>query len=261
MVQQFTVDIERSIEGSSAKLVSTNELSGGARINRLFHERFPFEIVKMEIDEKEMRKEIQFAIRNIHGIRVGLFTPDMAFEAIAKKQIARLKEPSLKCVDLVVNELANVIRQCAECLSRYPRLRDEIERIVVTRVREKEQYAKSQISLIVDYELAYMNTNHEDFIGFSNAEAKANQGQTSSKKNLGVQVIRKGWLSINNISFIKGSKDCWFVLMSDSLSWFKDDEEKEKKYMLPLDGIKLRDIESGFMSRQHKFALFYPDGK
>ncbi|EPB73027.1 dynamin family protein [Ancylostoma ceylanicum] len=193
-------------------------------------------------------------------LQVGLFTPDMAFEAIAKKQIARLKEPSLKCVDLVVNELANVIRQCAECLARYPRLRDEIERIVVTKVREKEQYAKSQISLIVDYELAYMNTNHEDFIGFSNAEAKASQGQTT-KKNLGVQVIRKGWLSINNVSFIKGSKDCWFVLMSDSLSWYKDDEEKEKKYMLPLDGIKLRDIESGFMSRQHKFAIFYPDGK
>lgn len=69
MVQQFTADMERSIEGSSAKLVSTNELSGGARINRLFHERFPFEIVKMTIDEKEMRREIQFAIRNIHGIR------------------------------------------------------------------------------------------------------------------------------------------------------------------------------------------------
>lgn len=31
--------------------------------------------------------------------------------------------------------------------------------------------------------------------------------------------------------------------------------------MLPLDGIKLRDLEAGFMSRQHKFALFYPDGK
>lgn len=31
--------------------------------------------------------------------------------------------------------------------------------------------------------------------------------------------------------------------------------------MLPLDGIKLRDLEAGFMSKQHKFALFYPDGK
>ena len=43
------------------------ELSGGAKINRLFHERFPYEIVKMEFDEKELRKEIAFAIRNIHG--------------------------------------------------------------------------------------------------------------------------------------------------------------------------------------------------
>ncbi|KAM3728019.1 Dynamin [Dirofilaria immitis] len=259
MVQTFTTDIERSVEGSSSKAVSTNELSGGARINRIFHERFPFEIVKMEIDEKEMRREIQIAIRNIHGIRVGLFTPDMAFEAIVKKQIERLKEPSLKCVDLVVNELAAVVRQCAECVARYPRLRDEIERIVTTNMREKEQSAKYHISMLVDYELAYMNTNHEDFIGFSNAEAKASS--TSQKKNLGNQVIRKGWLSVHNISFVRGSKDCWFVLTSDSLSWYKDDEEKEKKYMLPLDGIKLRDLEAGFMSKQHKFALFYPDGK
>lgn len=48
------------------------------------------------------------------GIRVGLFTPDMAFEAIVKKQIARLKEPSLKCTDLVVNELSNVVRICTD---------------------------------------------------------------------------------------------------------------------------------------------------
>ncbi|KAH7728285.1 dynamin 3 [Aphelenchoides avenae] len=239
-------NMERSIEGSSAKLVSTNELSGGARINRLFHERFPFEIVKMTIDEKEMRREIQYAIRNIHGIRVGLFTPDMAFEAIVKKQIERLKEPSLKCVDLVVTELANVVRQCAECVNRYPRLRDCVEQIVTNFMRAQEAYAKQHISMIVDFELAYMNTNHEDFIGFSNAEAKAAGGQPT-KKALGNQVIRKGWLSVHNISFVRGSRDCWF--------------EKEKKYMLPLDGIRLKDLEAGFMSRQHKFALFYPDGK
>jgi|FrelakmetLWP11LW_1041352.scaffolds.fasta_scaffold338965_1 hypothetical protein len=48
------------------------------------------------------------------GVRVGLFTPDMAFEAIVKKQIARLKEPSIKCIDLVVQELTNVVRFCAD---------------------------------------------------------------------------------------------------------------------------------------------------
>lgn len=51
------------------------------------------------------------------GIRVGLFTPDMAFEAIVKKQINRLKEPCLKCIDLVVLELSNVVRICTERVS------------------------------------------------------------------------------------------------------------------------------------------------
>lgn len=29
--------------------------------------------------------------------------------------------------------------------------------------------------------------------------------------------------------------------------------------MLPLDGLKLRDIEQGFMSRRHAIGLFNPD--
>lgn len=76
-----------------------------------------FEIVKMACDEKELRREISFAIRNIHGIRVGLFTPDMAFEAIVKRQIAQLKEPVIKCVDLVVQELSAVVRFCTDKVS------------------------------------------------------------------------------------------------------------------------------------------------
>lgn len=46
MVQQFGVDFEKCIEGSGDQ-VDTNELSGGAKINRIFHERFPFELVKV----------------------------------------------------------------------------------------------------------------------------------------------------------------------------------------------------------------------
>ncbi len=51
---------------------------------------------------------------------MGLFTPDMAFEAIVKKQISRLKEPSLKCVDLVVQELSNVVRVCTDKVRKFP---------------------------------------------------------------------------------------------------------------------------------------------
>merc|ERR1719277_650774 len=58
-----------------------------------------------------------------------------------------------------------------------------------------------------------------------------------------------------------GSRDYWFVLTSESLSWFKDEEEKDKKFMLPLDQLKLRDIESGFMTRRHMFAIYNPEGR
>lgn len=49
--------------------------------------------------------------------RTGLFTPDMAFEAIVKKQVVKLKEPCLKCVDLVIQELINTVRQCTTKVS------------------------------------------------------------------------------------------------------------------------------------------------
>lgn len=48
----------------------------------------------------------------LDGFRTGLFTPDLAFEAIVKKQVVKLKEPCLKCVDLVIQELINTVRQC-----------------------------------------------------------------------------------------------------------------------------------------------------
>ncbi|XP_073834783.1 dynamin-1 shibire isoform X10 [Musca autumnalis] len=264
MIQQLQSDFERTIEGSGSALVNTNELSGGAKINRIFHERLRFEIVKMACDEKELRREISFAIRNIHGIRVGLFTPDMAFEAIVKRQIAQLKEPVIKCVDLVVQELSAVVRLCTDKMSRYPRLREETERIITTHIRQREQMCKEQILLLIDFELAYMNTNHEDFIGFANAQNKSENANKTGTRQLGNQVIRKGHMVIQNLGIMKGgSRPYWFVLTSESISWYKDEDEKEKKFMLPLDGLKLRDIEQGFMSmsRRVTFALFSPDGR
>uniref|UniRef100_A0A665WIV4 Interferon-induced GTP-binding protein Mx n=1 Tax=Echeneis naucrates TaxID=173247 RepID=A0A665WIV4_ECHNA len=254
MVQQFSVDFEKCIEGSGDQ-IDTAELSGGARINRIFHERFPFELVKMEFDEKELRKEISYAIKNIHGIRTGLFTPDLAFEAIVKKQIQKLKEPTLKCIDMVVSELIFTIQKCSQKLAQYPMLREEMERIVTQHIRDRESRTKNQVLLLIDIELSYMNTNHEDFIGFANAQQRISQ--MNKKKAAGNQVIRKGWLTINNIGIMKGgAKEYWFVLTAESLSWYKDDEEKEKKYMLQVDNLRLRDVEKGFMSSKHIFALF-----
>uniref|UniRef100_A0A8C8CDJ5 Dynamin-2 n=1 Tax=Oncorhynchus tshawytscha TaxID=74940 RepID=A0A8C8CDJ5_ONCTS len=253
MVQQFGVDFEKRIEGSGDQ-VDTAELSGGAKINRIFHERFPFELVKIVFDEKELRREISHAIKNVHGVRTGLFTPDLAFEAIVKKQIIKLKEPCIKCIDLVIQELINTVRQCTNKVTK--------SRLAPHRKeggREGRESECSGVMLLIDIELSYINTNHEDFIGFANAQQR--NTHQNKKRAIPNQVIRKGWLTIN-ISIMKGgSKEYWFILTAESLSWYKDEEEKEKKYMLPLDNLKLRDVEKGFMSTKHVFGVFNTESR
>ncbi|XP_065197637.1 dynamin-1-like [Sycon ciliatum] len=262
-LQTFSLDFEKSIEGSG-DLVDTSELSGGAKINKIFHERFPYELVKMEFDERELRREIGFAIKNLHGVRVGIFTPDMAFEVICKKQIDKLKEPSLKCVDMVTTELFQVIKKIGEKLQRYPRLRDEVERICHHYVRECEVKAKDHITLCIHLELSYMNTNHPDFIGFANAQSGSKKDKKGSSASMGNQTIRKGWMTTTSVGVLKGgSKEYWFVLTADTLAWFRDEKEEDQKYLLRLENLKLKEVETGFMSlgKKHCYALFNPSAK
>ncbi|NWI76958.1 DYN2 protein, partial [Dryoscopus gambensis] len=190
MVQQFGVDFEKRIEGSGDQ-VDTLELSGGARINRIFHERFPFELVKMEFDEKDLRREISYAIKNIH---TGLFTPDLAFEAIVKKQVVKLKEPCLKCVDLVIQELINTVRQCTSKVLREGKTKDQVSSrpapgAAAAGIPAFPNPPFPQILLLIDIELSYINTNHEDFIGFANAQQR--NTQTNKKRAIPNQALPK----------------------------------------------------------------------
>lgn len=46
-----------------------------------------------------------------------------------------------------------------------------------------------------------------------------------------------------------GSKEFWFVLTAETLSWYKDDEEKDKKYMVQLAG--------DYFEPSFEFKLFF----
>lgn len=47
------------------------------------------------------RMDILTAIRNATGPRPALFVPEVSFELLVKRQIRRLEDPSLRCVELV----------------------------------------------------------------------------------------------------------------------------------------------------------------
>ncbi|XP_019474123.1 dynamin-3-like isoform X4 [Meleagris gallopavo] len=112
----------------------------------------------------------------------------MAFEAIVKKQIVKLKGPCLKSVDLVMQELINTVKKCTKKLATYPRLCEETERIVAGYIREREEKTKDQVLLLIDIQVSYINTNHEDFIGFANAQQRSSQVNKSAVGNQGTNL-------------------------------------------------------------------------
>ena len=56
--------------------------------------------------------DILTAIRNSNGPRPALFVPEVSFELLVKRQIKRLEEPSLRCVELVHEEMQRIIQHC-----------------------------------------------------------------------------------------------------------------------------------------------------
>lgn len=64
---------------------------------------------------------------------------------------------------------------------------------------------------------------------------QTSENSNKSGRKLGNQVIRKGWMCIHNLGIMKGgSRDYWFVLTSESISWFKDEEVIISREMLQI---------------------------
>lgn len=69
-----------------------------------------------------MHQEIAKAIENLYGIDVGLYPPFKAFEGLVIKEIDRLEEPIIICIDLVVEELSKAVRFCTQQVSDCVRI-------------------------------------------------------------------------------------------------------------------------------------------
>ena len=55
----------------------------------------------------------------LQGPRPALFVPDISFELLVKRQIKRLEEPSLRCVELVHEEMQRIIQHCGTQVSSF----------------------------------------------------------------------------------------------------------------------------------------------
>ena len=94
LLTKFAGDYQAAIDGTGD--VVLQELSGGARINYIFHETFGRTLEGVEPLEGLSRLEVLTAIKNSTGPRTAVFVPDLSFELLVKKQISRLEEPSIR---------------------------------------------------------------------------------------------------------------------------------------------------------------------
>lgn len=116
LMTQFARDFVSSIEGTNLE-ISTKELSGGARIYYIFSDVFGHALGSIDSTQDLDNQDIRTAIRNSTGPRPSLFVPEVAFDLLVKPQIKLLERPSLRCVELVYEELVKICHNCANQVS------------------------------------------------------------------------------------------------------------------------------------------------
>ncbi|KAF3688617.1 Dynamin-1-like protein [Channa argus] len=166
LITKFAAEYCNTIEGT-AKYIETTELCGGARICYIFHETFGRTLESVDPLGGLTTIDVLTAIRNATGPRPALFVPEVSFELLVKRQVKRLEEPSLRCVELVHEEMQRIIQHCSNYstqeLLRFPKLHDAIVEVVTSLLRKRLPVTNEMVHNLVAIELAYINTKHPDF--------------------------------------------------------------------------------------------------
>ncbi|XP_026474028.1 dynamin-1-like protein isoform X2 [Ctenocephalides felis] len=166
IITKFASSYCSTIEGT-ARNIETTELCGGARICYIFHETFGRTLDSIHPLSGLTKMDILTAIRNATGPRPALFVPEVSFELLVKRQIRRLEEPSLRCVELVHEEMQRIIQHCGtevqQEMLRFPKLYERIVDVVTHLLRRRLPTTNSMVENLVAIELAYINTKHPDF--------------------------------------------------------------------------------------------------
>ncbi|XP_055545952.1 dynamin-1-like protein [Wyeomyia smithii] len=166
IITKFASAYCSTIEGTSRN-IETTELCGGARICYIFHETFGKTLDSIHPLTGLTKMDILTAIRNATGPRPALFVPEVSFELLVKRQIRRLEEPSLRCVELIHEEMQRIIQHCGtevqQEMLRFPKLHEKIVDVVTQLLRRRLPTTNSMVEHLVQIELAYINTKHPDF--------------------------------------------------------------------------------------------------
>ncbi|KTW29785.1 vacuolar protein sorting-associated protein 1 [Pneumocystis carinii B80] len=182
IITEFCNEYRTILEGNSQDL-STLELSGGARISFVFHELYANGVKAIDPFDQIKDTDIRTILYNSSGSSPALFVGTAAFEVIVKQQIRRLEEPSIKCINLIYDELVRILTQLLgkQLFKRYPLLRERFYQVVINFFKKAMQPTHKLVQDLISMESCYINTAHPDFLNGHRAMAIVNDKINQSK--------------------------------------------------------------------------------
>ncbi|KAI9359261.1 Dynamin central region-domain-containing protein [Zopfochytrium polystomum] len=185
IITEFSSEYRTVIDGRSEDITS-DELSGGARIGYVFHEIYGSAIRSMDPFDQIKDADIRTILYNSSGSSPALFVAPSAFEVIAKQQIRRLEEPSLKCVAMTYDELVRILNKLLQkpVFRRFPPLREKFYNVVINFFKKASTPTSKLVSDIIMSEATYINSGHPDFLGGNRAIAIVNERIQAQKNSI-----------------------------------------------------------------------------
>lgn len=182
IITRYSQGFSSIVDGKNEEM-STSELAGGARLHYIFQSIFVKSLDEVDPCDDLTDEDIRTAVQNATGPRSIIFVPEVPFEVLVRRQIARLLDPSLQCARFIYDELVKISHRCETYeLQRFPVLRRRIEEVVANFLREGLIPAERMICHLIDMEMDYINTSHPSFIGGSKAVEAALQHQRGAKE-------------------------------------------------------------------------------
>ncbi|XP_062163832.1 dynamin-related protein 3B-like isoform X2 [Alnus glutinosa] len=177
------------VDGKSHEM-STKELSGGARIQYIFQSIFVKSLEEVDPCEDLNDDDIRTAIQNATGLRNSLFVPEVPFEVLVRRQIARLLDPGLQCLRFVYDELMKMSRACEVIeLQRFPFLRKRMDEVMGKFLRDGIKPAERMIANLIEMEMDYINSSNPNFLGGTKAVELAKQEFKPSQDDIDVERV------------------------------------------------------------------------
>ncbi|TID28806.1 hypothetical protein CANINC_002325 [Pichia inconspicua] len=176
VITDFCNDYNGVLDGQT-KDISSNELSGGARISFVFHEIFKNGVYALDPFDRIKDADIRTIMYNSSGSSPSLFVGTAAFEVLVKQQIKRFEEPALRCISLVFDELVRILSQILAQpeFTRFPVLKEKIATVFTQYLREIMVPTSTFVTDIIHSEECYINTAHPDLLKGTQAVAIVNE--------------------------------------------------------------------------------------